>query len=315
MCPQISWSSLHPRHFFAQSPILAAALLMIISCLFYSASNAAARLASHDLHPFQIALFRSLITFGLLLPLLIRQPFWRMDGNRFRKYLGRASLSAASMLTWYWAIAHEPLADVVALSFTTPLFMTLLAALILKEAVGIRRWSATILGFIGALIIIQPDPETFSPGAWIALISSGFSAVGLLLVKSLTRNDSAWTIVGTTALLVAFITALPAIWVWHPLALEHLPLIGLVGVLGLGAQLLLTQAFSLADASAVMPYDYTRLIFASAFGYLLFDEWPGSPTWAGAAIIIAATLYIAYREAQLRKRKRSPPEGRAQCTH
>jgi drug/metabolite transporter (DMT)-like permease len=203
-----------------------------------------------------------------------------------------------------------PLADVTALSFTAPLFATVGAALLLSEHVGARRWTATLVGFFGALVIIRPGAGTFTGASLVALASAVAIAAAQLSVKSLSRTEHPNAIVLIMGLLMTPMSLFPAAFVWtwpNWSTFLWLLLLGLVATIG---QVFLVRAMQAADASAVMPFDFSRLIFASALGWLMFGERPDAWTWVGAAIIVAATVYIARREANLARQTRAAvPSG------
>lgn len=282
------------------SPGLMAIILMLISAVFSSAAGAAIRQLVQELHFFEVVFWRIALTLPLILPLLWREGVGHLSIRRLTPYLWRSILMLASMVSWYWALVEISLAEATALSFTAPLFATILAALFLSETVRVRRWSATAIGFLGALIIIRPDPAAFSPGALLALTSSALSAVSIIIIKRLTRSESPVAILGITGLISLPIAALPAIFFWQGPDWADWPLLLLMAGSALAGQWCFTHACSLADASALMPYDYSRLISAALIGYVAFGELPDAYTWAGAAVIAGSAVYIAHREAKLR---------------
>src|SRR5262249_45629783 len=220
--------------------------------------------------------------------------------GRFGLYLWRTSIGLLSMFTWFWALALLPFAEAVALSFTTPLFATIGAALFLKERVRLRRWSATLFGFIGVLVILRPGAEaTFTIGAVLVIVSCALSGATTLMVKDLLRTEPPNAVVTYMVLLMTPISLGPAVFVWTwPAPLTWLVLLGM-GLVATIGHLCLTRSYKLAEASAVLPYDYTRMIFAAGIGYVWFGEVPDRWTWLGAAIIAASAIYIAHREAVL----------------
>lgn len=250
-----------------------------------------------ELHPFEIAFFRSLVGFVVLLPLIWRRGgFGLMRSHQMSRHVLRGALNAGGMLLFFWAIALAPLATVSAIGFASPLFAALLAILILGEKVGVRRWAGLIIGFAGTLIILQPGSGFIDPGALIALASSVLWAGAMIVIKQLTGSESPLTITAWGAFFVGVFCLIPALFYWQwPTPEQWLWLI-FIGILGSVIQFSLAKAFSLADTTLVLPFDFLKLVWASLFGYLLFAEIPSVSAWVGGTIISASAVYIAYRE-------------------
>ena len=207
------------------------------------------------------------------------------------------------MYCWFTAVIVLPLADAVALNFTAPLFATIGAALILKELVGPRRWTATVVGFIGTLIVLRPGFAEVSAHSALPIIAAICVAVSTLIVKRLSQHDSPGTIVLYMNLLLTPLCLIPAlhVWVW-PSPKVWLLVISL-GLMAAFAHILFTRAFLHADASAIQPFDYTRLPFVALFGYVFFAEVPSVWLWLGGATIAGAAIYTAHREATVAKER------------
>jgi drug/metabolite transporter (DMT)-like permease len=287
---------------FAVAPPGHAALVaiswMIGAAFFFSILSAIIRHLTAEMHPLEIAFFRNLFGLVFMLPWLARSGFGSLRTGRFGLYLWRTMVGLLSMFAWFWALGLLPFAQAVALSFTTPLFATMGAALILKERVRLRRWTATIAGFIGVLVILRPGAaEALNIGAILVIVSCALSGATTLMVKDLLRTESSSAVVTYMVLLMTPISLVPALFVWtwpHPATWLIMLGMGLVATAG---HLCITHSYKLADASAVLPYDYTRMIFAAAIGYVWFAEVPDRWTWIGAGIIAASAIYIAHREA------------------
>ncbi len=259
--------------------------------------STAVRLASSELHPMQVAFFRCCFGVLYMMPWLIRSGLSTMRTTRMRLYWFRAFVAAASLLSWFYAVSRMPIAEATALGFTTPLFATMGAALILRETVRLRRWSATIIGFLGVLLIVRPGLNSIGLPALLALFSSVTAAGSVLLIKTLARTEAANAIVTYTMLFLTPMALGPALLVWQTPSLKALGLCLLVGVIGTSSALCQTRAFACADASAVLPIDYIRLPFVALIGFLAFGEVPDHYVWFGGAIIAGASIYIARREA------------------
>lgn len=290
------------RRFDALPAPVMAALWMVGSAIFFSGLSALIRQLGQEMHPFEVAFFRNLFGFLFMVPWLMRIGFGVLRTKRLGMYTWRSLLSLASMLAWFSALPLMPFEQAVALSFTAPLFATVGAALILGETVRARRWSATAVGFLGVLVIVRPGfGDGLGIGAMLAILSSMISAGLTLIVKDLSRTEPSDAVVTYMVLLLTPMSLIPAAFVWQwPLA-EQWPLLVAMGALGSLGHMCLMRSFALADASAVMPYDYTRMLFATLIGYFAFAEVPDLWTWIGAGVIVAAAVYIARREALMRQ--------------
>lgn len=280
---------------------------MTAASFLFAVMNGSVRLladgwGSHEgvgLHPFQIAFLRNVCALAFMLPWLLHHGRGGLSTGRLNMHLWRAAVGLIGMLTWFSAVAYLPLAEAVALNFTAPLFATAGAALLLGEVVRARRWTATVIGFLGMLIILRPGFVEFTPLMTLPIIAACFMACSMLIVKSLSRTEAPAAIVLYMNLLLTPLSLLPALFVWRWPTLTEWALGLFVGCCAALAHIAFTRAFKLADASAIMPFDYMRLPFVAAVGYLLFAEVPDGWTWAGAAVIAGAAIYIAQRESRV----------------
>jgi drug/metabolite transporter (DMT)-like permease len=277
------------------------ALWMIASGVGFSVMAVGIKLLGHRLENFQIGFFRVVIGFVAILPFVAGSGLTRLRTRHHGVHFVRAVFGLLAMYCSYYAIARMPLADYTGLSFTKPLFATLLAIAILGETVRWRRWTATLVGFFGVLVMVRPGAGTFHPAALAALTDSFSVAFLVTLVKRLPATETPLTMLFYFGLFATVMSIGPAIYSWQwPTVLEWLLLIG-VGVLGALSQMFWIRAFRAGEASAVAPFDYLRLPIAATIGFVGFSELPTIWTFIGAAVIVASTLYIAHREAQLRK--------------
>jgi drug/metabolite transporter (DMT)-like permease len=287
------------------SPIVRAALLMLLGGSCVAIQWSAIRIASASLHTFEIVLFRNLIGFLVILPFLGRVGLHTL---RTRES-GRLALTSLGLLTamvcFFLAVAEIPLAEAMALSFTKPLFATLGAAVLLHEVVRARRWTAVLVGFCGVLIVLRPGVEGISLFASLLLVSSLITAGVTLTIKRLTATESATTIVLYPALFMTALALPLALLHWRTPTLAEMPALIIVGGLGTVSWLCVTRAFALVDASIVMPFEFARLPLIALVGYLLFAEVPTVWTWLGGAVIFASTAYITHREMQAAAARRA----------
>jgi drug/metabolite transporter (DMT)-like permease len=262
-------------------------MLLGSSCVAVQLS--AIRIASATLHPFEIALFRNLVGFLVILPFLGRLGLHTLrTGQPWRLAMSSIGL-LVSMVLFFMAVAELPLAEVMALSFTMPLFATLGAALLL-------RWVAVLVGFCGVLIVLRPGTEAVSPYAVMILLSALLLAGVTLLIKRLTDRESATTIVLYQAVFMTAMSVPLALVYWRTPGLAELPLLAVIGALGTVSWLCMTRAFALVDASVVMPFEFARLPLTALAAWLLFAEVPTVWTWLGGAVIFGSTAYITHRE-------------------
>lgn len=279
---------------------------MVVAACFFALMNTCVRLASEaGLDAAEIAFFRNAFALSFMLPWLLRTRFAGARTRRLGSHFWRATIGLLSMYLWFASVAHLPMAQAVALNFTFPLFGTILAALVLKEVVRLRRWSATLVGFLGVLVVLQPWSQ---PLEWVAVLpvsSALFMACSSILVKSLSRTEAPGTVVLYMNLFMTPLSLVPAVFVWQWPDLQTWGALVLLGFFAAVSHIALTRAYVRADASAVQPFDYLRLPFIALLGYLLFGEVPDLWLWIGAAIIAGSTLYIARREAQLARQRRA----------
>lgn len=282
--------------------VLIAAGLTVFAALCFASLSAQVKFLSSDLHGFVITFWRNFWGLFFMLPWLYRQGLGELSWPRIRMFTLRSALSLASMLLGFTSLSYLTLANATALSFTAPLFATVLAALVLGETVRRRRWSATLVGFIGVLIVLRPSVSGISYGEILALAGAFLTALVIIVVKQMSRTEPSNAIVAYMVLLLtpmALVVALP-FWTWPSLA--DWPFVIGMGLAGTVGHVCWTRAISLCDASVVVPFDYVRLIFTIIIGIFAFAEQPDRYTLIGSAIIVMAGIYIARREAMMNQR-------------
>lgn len=276
------------------------AILMVSAALSFAVMAVTIRICSEEIHAFEIAFFRNLFGLVFMLPWLLRgDGLGRLATRRPGLYVTRAVLGIAAMLSFFWALTAMPVAGAVAISFSAPLFITMGASLVLGEIVRMRRWTATLIGFCGMLLILRPGTGTLQPAALAALFSAVAMAGSALTIKLLSRTEPSQAIVTWMVVLMTPLALPPALWVWQWPSMTVWLLLVLIGGLGTLGHLSLTAAMKTADASYVMPFDFVRLPAVALLAWLLFGETVDYWTWIGAGVIFAATIYIVHREARL----------------
>lgn len=262
-----------------------------------------AALAKHlgeRLPPFEILFFRSLIGFICVLWVFRRDFFEPLRTKRPGAHLFRGVVGAGGNACFFWTIAHMMLADSLALQFSRPLWMIPLAMCFLSEIVGFRRAAVAGVGFLGVLLYARPFTAGFDPNALVGALGGLFAALVVLAIKRLQSTESTRVIMFYYAWWNAFFAALPALYTWVQPTGTELVLLTLIGVIGIGGQALITHGLSMGDATALVPLDYVRVVYAAALGYLIFGEVPGVWSFAGMALIVAASLYLVLTERRRR---------------
>ena len=280
---------------------LAAIFTVVLSAALFAGSHATVKYLTQELHPFVIAFWRTAFAFLPFIPWIARNRVTALRTSRFGLHLIRAFFSAGAIILWFFGLKLMPLADATALSLTGPLFAMMGAALFLGENVGPRRWGALIFGLCGALVIIRPGFETVSLGAIVVLLRGMTQGVNKVMIKSLTRTDDPGTIVAYVMLLMLPFTLVPALFVWQWPTLQALVVLAVAGGLSAMGNITMVRAYKAIDVSLLEPITFTRLIWAALIGYLVFAEFPDYWTWIGGGMIVAATSFIAHREAVLKR--------------
>lgn len=298
------------QRFSGLHPNLQGAAWMVAAATVFSINGVLVKaLAAGGMSFWQVAFARA---FFALLPLL---PFVWRDGLRlFRTshpltHLARALCGAGAMTAGFYALSELPLALVTAVGFTAPLFTIVLSALVLREVVRWRRWSATLVGFLGMLVMVRPGAGSLEPAMLAAVGMALGIACAVVLVKRFPKGESQTAMLTWFCVASIATSAGPAIHLWQAPSPPQWALLVGVGVVGVAAQSMIVSAYRTGEASFVAPFDYTRLIGAGILGFLFFGEVPDLYTLLGAAVIVGSSLYIARREAQL-GRPSPPPVDR-----
>lgn len=285
-------------------PVSRGILLMLVTTVMFTAMHAAIRHVTEELHPLQAAFFRAAFGFLIFMPHIFQHGFGFLRTERIGMHMLRAALNAGAMFLFFIGLSVTALAKVTALSFTSPLFMAVLSVMILGERMRLRRWTATLLGFIGMLVIVRPGFIELDAGSIMIICSSAIWAVCMIVIKMLLRTETSMATTGYASIFLSLFALGPAVYVWQNPTLDAWFWMLFIGVIGASAQYLLAEALRQADAGAIMPFDFAKLVWASMFGFYLFGEIPDAYTWLGALIIFASGSYIAYRESVVARRER-----------
>jgi drug/metabolite transporter (DMT)-like permease len=291
-----------------RSARLAAIGLMLLSIFMFSFGDALGKFMVATYSVGQLLWLRACAALIVLLPMIWRYRAEFMHLERPWLQLLRVTLSTLEVAAFFLASVYLPLADVITYYLACPIFVTALSAIVLRERVGWRRWSAVLIGFCGVLIALRPSSQTVSWPAMIALGGSLSFAVLMLITRSLRATPD--IVLASSQFAGTFVLgALLSPIGWVTPSLGSLSLFAAAGCISAGALLCVNRSLKLAPASVVVPYQYSMIIWAVIFGYFVFGDVPSIATIAGAAIIIGAGLYIFLRERDLGRRETvvSPP--------
>ena len=272
----------------AQTGVTRGIVLMMLSTLGFSSMHVLIRYLSGALDPIQIVFFRNF--FGLIV---------------FLPWFLRAGLNVCAMFAFFSALGMTPVSQVTALGFTAPIFAAVLSVVVLGEVFRLRRWTATLCGFLGILVILRPGFAEIGLGSLLVLFSALLWGCTPLVIKVLARAESSITITSYMNILLTLPSLVPALLVWRmPVGAQWFWLLA-IGLLGTLAQVAITQSLKEADTGVVMPFDFFKLIWVAIMGYLFFGETPGLFLWLGGALVFASATYIAIRESRLARERRA----------
>lgn len=285
--------------------------MLLASAGFAAMTGLVRHVADSGVHPWEIAFFRNFFSLVVMGPWMIKAGLAGLRTARLPLYTLRAATGVLSMLAWFWSVSLLPITEATALGFTAPFFTTILAALVLREAVRLRRWTAVIVGFLGMLVILRPGSGDIAAfGAAVALFAAATQAASTIMIKTLSRTESPNAIVAYMGIYLAPMSLVPALFVWAWPSWGQVGWMALLGFVATFAHLCFARALGAADASAIMPFDFARLVFVAIIGMVVFDQIPSVWTWVGAAVIFASGVYVVRREAVAAREgraKHAPP--------
>lgn len=296
-----------------KSSNLQGALWMLLSALTFSVMTTLIKFLGDDYPAALQTFYRQAAGAAVLLPIILRHRSAAFATTRPGIMVFRSLAGTVGMILSFYAFQKMPLADANALSFTRTLWLVPLAAIVVRESIGPLRIGAAIAGFAGVLLMVRPGAQGFDVGlpALAMLTASFLFAFTVTGMKVLTRDHSTTVILVWSAVLGLLLSIPGAILTWRWPAPADLALLCAMGAIATANQACYIKGMQLGDAAAMAPIDYTRLIFAAAIGFLLFQEVPTVWTLAGAAVVVASTLLITLREQQLARSARlsAEPDG------
>ena len=256
----------------------------------------AVRYLGTNMNPVQAAFIRYCFGIVLILPLLSRAGIMSLDRDRLGFHALRGLVHGGGVILWFLAMSRIPISEVTALGFTTPIFVTLGAAVFLSERLKPYRVAAVLIGFIGALLILRPGLRVIDIGALAQLGAAPLFACSYLMAKSATRREASSMIVVLLSVFCTLTLALPALLVWRTPTLDELLLLGLTALLATSGHYCMTRALEAAEVSAVQPFTFLQLVWATILGLILFDETPDVWIWIGGAVIVGSATWMAQQE-------------------
>jgi drug/metabolite transporter (DMT)-like permease len=279
-----------------RSAVLAGIGYMLVAVFLFGATSAVGKWLVTKYPVGEFLFLRSIATLLLLIPFIWRAgtaPF--ANAPRPGMQVLRVVLASIEIPMFFWAVSHMPLADTQTFYLASPIYVTALSVLLLREHVGWRRWTAVLIGFAGVVIALRPSSASFTLPALIALTGSGI--YGLLMIATRALRDTDATVLMTyQSLGILLLSAVAAPFAWVTPAPHDILVFIAVGASSVISQFCVVRALKLADASVVVPYQYTLIVWAVVFGWQMFGEVPDAWTMTGAALIVAAGLYIFWRE-------------------
>ncbi len=290
----------------ALPPNLRGILWVGLSGLLFSLLNVFTLIPAQHLNSYVMAFLRYCAGTLILLPLIMRIGLHRsFHSHRKGLHVGRGMIHACGMFLWFAALPLTSLAEITALGFTGPIFVTIGAALFLGENVRLRRWAAVLVGFGGAMIIIRPGFATIGIGAICVLVSTPIFSASNLISKALARTDGAETIVIWQHMVIVLCAAPIALWFWQWPVWTDILWFFAAGLCGTAGHICQQRGYQIAEITLLQPIGFLSLLWNTLLGFFLFSQQPDVWTFVGAAVIFSSAMYISHREAVRRARIKS----------
>ena len=272
-----------------------------MATLISSISGGMVRELAGQIPTMELVFFRNMVALAVLIPVVRRQGVGLPDRRQMPIYALRVLFAYGAMVMLFYALARMPIADVYALQYMIPIFTIVLAVLVLKQHADAHSWGACLAGFAGALIVMRPGIIEITLASAAALCTAFMHAGSNTTIKILSRRDNPEVITLWTNVLMLPLSLIPTLFLWVTPTAEQWPLVIGIGIISSIGGYCFTRSVSAADARIVQPFQFSRMIFATAIGWIMFSELPDIWTWVGAAVIFAASYYVVYREGRARK--------------
>lgn len=298
------------QRFDALSDNLKGATILIFAAVLFTLGVALIKYAGDRIPVIQLLFLRQMGMLIMLSPALVSHFPQNIRTNRPGLQLIRVCFALIALLGGFTAVVHMPLAEATALGFAKSFFVTVFAMLILKESVGPYRWAAIVVGFIGVGVMVQPGAAGFSIYGLYALAGAAAAGLVMVIIRLLSKTETTTSILGFQVFGVGLVTMVPALVVWVPPTPKEWLVIIAIGFISFFAQKANIYAYKHGEASLLASLDYVRLLFATVFGYFLFQQLPQLSTWIGAGIIILAAVFTVYRESRRKQTLTRAPGAR-----
>ncbi|MDF1790316.1 MAG: DMT family transporter [Thalassobaculaceae bacterium] len=272
------------------------AIWVVVAGFFFTMMTALIKEIGDTIPVVQILLFRQVTMTVTVLPVLIAGYPGILKTRHLPLHLARVCMAVIAMTCGFTAFVHLPLAEATALSFAKSLFVAVLALIFLHEVAGPRRWFAVLLGFIGVLVMVKPDAGGLNIYSILAVAGAAAAATVMVIIRKVSQYDRPVTILSYQAIMVGILMIPPAVYFWVTPTLEQWGIMFAIGLLSVVGQLCNIQGFRAGEASAVAPMDYSRLVFATLIGFVIFLEVPDVTTLVGAGLICATSFYTVRAE-------------------
>ncbi|MBY6202283.1 DMT family transporter [Maritalea mobilis] len=275
---------------------------MIVTGLCFVAVTATVKMVGSDVPAAQAAFLRYVLGLVFLIPMLPAVRATRLSGRALRLFGVRGVAHTAGVICWFYAMTMIPIAEVTAMNYLNPVYVSVLAVFVLGERMAFRRIMAVVLALVGALIILRPGFRELNPGHFAMLFTAASFAVGYLIAKIMADETPPQVVVFMLSVTVTLGLAPFAAWVWVPVSWENLGWLSLTAVFATGGHYAMTLAFRAAPLTVTQPVTFLQLVWATLLGAVVFGEPADIFVILGGALIIAAVSYITWREAVLRRR-------------
>ena len=282
--------------FAARSGAVRAAVWITASAFSYVAMISVVRQVAPDIHVFEVVFFRSLFGAVLMIPWMMRHGLSLLRSPKAGLLTLRGVCAFVAGASLFHAVTLMPLGEMMAITFTRPFIATVGAIVFLGEIAHGRRWTAILVGFAGALIVVRPGFAVVNTGVFFVLIGVAMQVINTIIIKYATRTEHPDVIATYHVLVVTPMALIPTLFVWTMPTLEQFAWLAVCGAASMAVQRTMVRAFAATDATVVMGFGFIRLPVAALAGYLFFAEMPGPWVWVGGGLIVAASLFLVRRE-------------------
>ena len=278
-----------------------AILLALVASVSGVTMNVLLKISLTDINVFTAGFLRFLFGFLLILPFIFYNQFQNFKTPNLKIHLTRGFLNIPMMLLGFSALQYIPLEQIKAISFITPIIVVVLSVIFLKEKIYLIRIGALVIGLVGVFVILRPGIVSINIGAYMVLCSCSIWSVVVIITKFAARVDSAFTILSYQYTIVTILSLPIALYFWQSPSSQTIIYLIFAGIAGTIVHLCINTAYKLTELSVLQPVNFSRLLIASLFGFIIFDEVPDIWTIIGGLIIFSSILIITYRETYLKK--------------